>query len=186
MNTNLLLELIDTSYQNARNKGFFSNNQPDEAYVAAIHDELSEAFREWNKRDNWYTESVDKLTGVYVELTDAVIRLMSYCGYKGISLKKVEFETDRPYIKDDICDMILKSHQSLAQYYELLDKEARDEFEAKLIDNCIKKLLSAFVARIELFIYETSNGKYNLPDLILTKLAYNKLRSGVRHGGNKV
>lgn len=183
MTEELLNEYIERAYTNAKAKGFFTDNQDDAAYVVAIHEELSEAFSDWNKHRGWLVQN-PKPGGVYFELTDAVIRVFSYCGYKGLTLHETILETDRPYLQDDLCDMIAKCHLDLAQYYELLNREARDEFEAYLQENCMQNLLSNFIARIEEFIDESSSG-LSLIELIDAKLDYNLTR-GRKHGGNEV
>ena len=184
MTRETLLELRDQAYKAARSKGFFMDRTDDSSYVVAIHEELSEAFCDWNKHLGWYITE-PKPSGVYFELTDAVIRTLSYCGYKGLSLHAVQIETDRPYTADDLCDMIAKCHLDIAQYYELLHKEARDDFEENLQVICMQNLLSSFINRIEEFIDECSEGKFNLYDLIQDKLKYNATR-GMKHGGNEV
>jgi hypothetical protein len=178
----VLNSYCEKAYLAAKAKGFFTDNQDDAAYVVAIHDELSEAFTDWNKNRGWIMME-PKPSGVYFELTDAVIRVMSYCGYKGLALHEVTIETDRPYLESDLCDMIAKCHLDLAQYYELLNRDARDDFEAELQEVCMRNLLSNFIARIEEFIDETSD--LNLGSLIDAKLEYNATR-GMKHGGNQV
>lgn len=180
-----LLELSGTAYHTAKSKGFFCDTQPDNAYIAAIHEELSEAFRAWNKHLGWATFD-GKPDGVYFELVDAVIRVLSFCGYKGIQLVEYDFETDRPYDKDDICDVIVRSHLAIAQAAELLERDDFiDDFEEELNMKCVSSMLSSFIARIELFIDESTDNKFTLTDLILIKLRYNSSR-GMKHGGNEV
>lgn len=184
MTNSTLSQLIGIAYANAKEKGFFCGDQPDSAYIAAIHEELSEAFKAWNKHLGWIAIE-PKPDGVYFELTDAVIRLFSFCGYKGISLHEYGLTTDRPYCQDDLCDLINRSHLSLAQATEQLERdEFVDDYEEELNMKCVSNLLSLFVARIELFI-EESFEDMQLEDLIDIKLAYNKTRDK-RHGGNEV
>jgi NTP pyrophosphatase (non-canonical NTP hydrolase) len=179
----ILNEYCIKSYQAAHAKGFFTDDRDDAPYLVAIHEELSEAFSAWNKHKGWLAYGA-KPDGVYFELVDAVIRVFSYCGYKGLSLHETIIETDRPYMQDDLCDMIAKCHLDLAQYYDLLNKESRDEFEAELQVICMQNLLSNFVARIEMFIEQTLDDT-DIVDLIDIKLAYNATR-GIKHGGNEV
>lgn len=184
MTNNDLNQFIDRSYTNAKEKGFFCDSQPDGAYIAAIHEELSEAFKAWNKHEGWLNIE-PKPSGVYFELTDAVIRVFSFCGYKGIHLYDYKLETDRPYLQDDLCDVINRSHLALAQATEYLERdEFIDDYEEELNQKCIANLLSLFVARIELFVEESFEDLL-LEDLIDVKLAYNKTRS-MKHGGNEV
>lgn len=179
-----LIRFIDKSYNGAKAKGFFCGDQSDSAYIAAIHEELSEAFKAWNKHEGWIVVE-PKPAGVYFELTDAVIRLFSFCGYKGIQLSEYTITTDRPYTQDDLCDVINRSHLTLAQAAEQLERDDFvDEFEEELCTKCIANLLSLFVARIELFV-EESYEDLSIEDLVDIKLAYNKTR-GIKHGGNEV
>lgn len=179
-----LSQLTGIAYANAKSKGFFCDKCPDAAYIAAIHEELSEAFKAWNKHEGWINIE-PKPSGVYFELTDAVIRAFSFCGYKGIQIREYGISTDRPYTQDDLCDVINRSHLALAQAAEYLERdEFIDDYEEDLNQRCISNLLSLFVARIELFI-EESFEDLHLEDLIDIKLAYNKTR-GMKHGGNEV
>lgn len=180
-----LSELIGIAYDTAKSKGFFCDNQSDNAYIAAIHEELSEAFRAWNKRLGWLVMD-EKPDGVYFELADAVIRVFSFCGYKGIHLFEYEFETDRPYDKSDLCDVIVRSHLAIAQAAELLERDDFiDDFEEGLNMKCVSSVFSQFIARIELFVEESLDNQHAFVDLIHTKLKYNITR-GMKHGGNKV
>lgn len=184
MTNNELSHFIGLSYNNAKAKGFFCDNQPDAAYIAAIHEELSEAFKAWNKHLGWLVIE-PKPDGVYFELTDAVIRVFSFCGYKGISLHEYELTTDRPYCQDDLCDLINRSHLAIAQAAEYLERdEFIDDYEEELNMRCVANLFSLFVSRIELFV-EESFDDLHLEDLIDVKLAYNAKR-GMKHGGNEV
>lgn len=178
-----LLQLTGIAYATAKGKGFFCDEQSDAAYIAAIHEELSEAFRAWNKHEGWINIE-PKPSGIYFELTDAVIRVLSFCGYKGIQLHEYELVTDRPYCEDDLCDLINRSHLTLGQACEQLERnEFVDDYEETLCLKYVTTLMSLFVARIELFIEESSD--LHIEDLIDSKLEYNKTR-GIKHGGNEV
>lgn len=184
MTTEDLIYLRDTAYNIAKSKGFFLDEQDDSAYIAAIHEELSEAFQAWNKHLGWYV-LMPKPNGIYFELTDAVIRTLSYCGYKGITLKERLLDLTREYTMDDFTDLLLKAHFDISQYYDLTNKEVRDDYEHNLVFKMMGNILSGFIARIEMFIEQSSNGNYFLSDLIAMKLKYNKTRPD-KHGGNNV
>jgi hypothetical protein len=180
-----LTKYINDAYFIARSKGFYTEDRDDIEYLAAIHEELSEAFQCWNKHKGWLVSS-PKPDGIYFELTDAVIRMLSFCGYKGIDLVPYSIETDRPYTQDDLCDVIVKSHAELSQYYDAIMKDIPiDSYEEILVQRCASRVLSRFIARIELFIEESSNESLSLEDLITEKLAYNMTREA-KHGGNNV
>lgn len=180
-----LAQFCERAYNSAKLKGFYTNNQSDDAYIAGIHSELSEAFDAWNKNLGFYIpyNGTNEPGGVIFELVDAVIRALSYCGYKGLTPKTLEVTTDRPYVQDDLCDMILRSHLELSQYYELIGKETRDDFEYQLVVKCSENIFSSFIDRIERFIVDTVN--VELDKLIEMKFAYNSTR-GFRHGSHKV
>ena len=185
MTTAVLIQLTDTAYHNAKNNGFYCDKQDPLNYVAAIHEELSEAFKCWNKHIGWFIEQ-PKPDGVFFELTDAVIRTLSYCGYMGIELRQYEIDTDRPYTQGDLIDLILRSHQELSQYYDLINVEYdSDDFRISVRDNLIETIFSRFIARIELFISNVSEDTLSLEDLITAKMKYNLTRTH-KHGGNEV
>lgn len=184
MDTKILYELTLEAYDNAKAHGFYPGTYDDSDYLAAIHEELSEAFRCWNKHQPWY-KLEPKPDGIYFELADAVIRLLSYCGYKGLTLSEYDFNTDRPYTESDLTDMIMLSHGEISQYYEALSNDADDEYSQKLFEKCAELTLSRFVARIEAFIDEASDGVFSLSELISIKMDYNRTRE-MKHGGNNV
>jgi hypothetical protein len=185
MNTKVLYELTAEAYDNAKVHGFYPGTYDDSDYLAAIHEELSEAFRCWNKHEPWYKLS-PKPDGIYFELADAVIRLLSYCGYKGLTLYEYDFSTDRPYTESDLTDMIMLSHGEISQYYEaLLNDVDEDEYVQALFVKCAELTLSRFVARIEAFIDEATDSVLSLGELIATKMEYNRTRE-MKHGGNNV
>jgi hypothetical protein len=180
-----LVKFTNDAYFIARSKGFYTEDRDDIEYIAAIHEELSEAFQCWNKHKGWLIET-PKPDGIYYELTDAVIRTLSFCAYKGIELSAYEIETDRPYTQSDLCDIIIKSHAELSQYYDVIMKDIPiDSYEEVLVQRCASRVLSRFIARIELFIEESSNDELLLENLISTKLAFNMTRE-VKHGGHQV
>lgn len=178
----------DIAYRNAKSKGFYLSMQDDMSYIAAIHEELSEAFSAWNKnnfRDMkvWYHLS-PKPDGIYFELTDAVIRTLSFCGYKGYDLKTYNVGNEA-FTKDDLCDVICRCHAIIGQYYDVANKEYSDEYESLIAQKCISRIFSSFIALISRYINQSSNSEYKLYDLIDTKLKYNQTRS-MLHGGHKV
>lgn len=185
MNNYSLTQFRDLAYDSAKENGFYTNNQDDDAYVAAIHGELSEAFDAWNKNIGWYIPFVgkNKPEGVIFELVDAVIRALSYCGYKGFPLKYTDVILDRPYLKSDLCDVILKSHLELSQYYDIMNRETRDDYEYRLLINCSSNIFSNFISRIDRFISDTCETPMDA--LIDQKLVFNSAR-GLLHGGHKV
>lgn len=180
-----LTQLCERAYTNAKAKGFYIDSQSDDAYIAGIHSELSEAFDAWNKNIGFYVpcDGYVEPTGVIFELVDAVIRALSYCGYKGLSPKMIDIITDRPYTKDDVCDLILRSHLELSQYYELIGKETRDDYEYALVIKCSENIFSNFISRLDRFIVDTVN--VDLEKLINIKFLYNATR-GKKHGNHKV
>lgn len=67
-----------------------SGHAPDEIYVDEVMSDLQDA-------------QLSKPEGVPIELADAVIRIMDFCGYAGIDLEaaielKMKFNTTRPHL----------------------------------------------------------------------------------------
>lgn len=222
MNNKTFIELRDIAYDAAKAKGYFTDNQPKDAYIAAIHEELSEAFRAINKAPGniedapWLTlDNVSgKWDGIYMELVDAVIRLLSFSGYMGYELNEdEELTTDRPYIQDDIYQVINRSHGTLSYMYNIdedfnraeieesirsqdhLSKQTQDEIISRKLAVKLERnnelrgqAIKEFIDRIERFIEESSEDNGNSLDLISLiemKMSYNATRP-IKHGGNKV
>lgn len=194
MDNNLFIELRDLAYKQARDKGFFAGDQPEESYITAIHEELSEAFKVLNKSKvkdivdaPWIvyipTGGLNKPDGIYFELTDAVIRLLSYCGFMGYEQVEPDdpFETDRPYDRDDFWQVINASHSTLAYMNSInvdfdadeieesircqghLNKQTADELVKRKLAVTIERnnelrgvAIKEFIERIERFIEDSS------------------------------
>lgn len=93
----------------SRSKGWWEGaerNFPE--MLALIHSEISECLEEYRRdglaRGVWYSEKdgVQKPEGVFIELADAVIRILDLFGHYGISLEemirvKMAYNETRPY-----------------------------------------------------------------------------------------
>lgn len=87
----------------AREKGWWPANRNIPEVLCLIHSEISEALEEYRKGKGtvYYGES-GKPEGMFVELADAMIRIMDLAGYLGIDLEKVinikhEYNQSRSY-----------------------------------------------------------------------------------------
>lgn len=98
-------ELQTQVHQLAKEKGWYDGTPPSSLErLALVHSEISEAVEEVRKgTEPIYTNpGSEKPEGELIELADAVIRIMDYCGSKGWSLEgaillKHEFNKTRPY-----------------------------------------------------------------------------------------
>lgn len=114
-----LNELTATNHDNAVNHGWWEENRSFGEVIALIHSELSEALEEYRdaKPDFYYLQKEadetiiktsledyrgEKPEGIAVELADAIIRILDYCGHKGIDIEqtiriKHEYNKSREY-----------------------------------------------------------------------------------------
>lgn len=106
----VLEKLTKEAHEIAKSKGWWDNKPTFGDFIANVHSELSEAFEDY-KNGKLVTELFDSGTyagdivkpgGVPIELADAVIRILDFCGYHGIDLgkailTKMEFNKTRPY-----------------------------------------------------------------------------------------
>jgi NTP pyrophosphatase (non-canonical NTP hydrolase) len=98
-------DLVNSSYQNAVDKGFHDDPRSVGDLIALMHSELSEAFEHYRDghlpADLFYTEN-GKPDGVAVELADVVIRIFDFCGRYRIDLEtiieqKMAYNATRPH-----------------------------------------------------------------------------------------
>lgn len=97
-------ELMNESYQTAKDKGWVGDGRTVGDHIALMHSELSEALEEYRTRGidykiNWDGE---KPTGFVLELADVMIRIAQFCEEKGIRLEnalrvKMDYNKTRPY-----------------------------------------------------------------------------------------
>lgn len=91
----------DEIHRNAREKGWWDEDRNDGEAIALMHSELSEAL-EALRKGNPIDEKCPDFRNVAVEMADCVIRIMDYCGARGIPLAdaivaKHNFNKTRPH-----------------------------------------------------------------------------------------
>ena len=97
-------EVAKEIHKNAVAHGWWDETRTFPEIVALIHSELSEALEEY-RSNHGVTEvyqEAGKPEGVPIELADAIIRILDYCGYAGIDIvaaleRKHEYNKTRPY-----------------------------------------------------------------------------------------
>ena len=97
-------EIAKEIHKNAVAHGWWEETRTFPEIVALIHSELSEALEEY-RSNHGVTEvyqEAEKPEGVPIELADAIIRILDYCGYAGIDIvaaleRKHEYNKTRPY-----------------------------------------------------------------------------------------
>lgn len=92
-------ELQDICHDIAVNSGWWEEDRNDGECIALMHSELSEALEAL--REPWTPEN-DPMINVSIEFADVIIRILEYCGARGIDmeaalLRKIEINRDRPY-----------------------------------------------------------------------------------------
>lgn len=104
-------ELVDSVHENAVEHGWWDEDRPFTEVVALIHSEISEALEEYRgghgETEIFFGEG-GKPEGIPVEMADAVIQIMDWCGRKGVDLESVilrkhEYNRDRPYRHGQSC-----------------------------------------------------------------------------------
>lgn len=100
-----LNEAAQLFYENAKAHGFYDQEPTFMERMALVHSEVSEAVEEYRKEGTvteiWYS-GTGKPEGVVVELADAVIRILDFCGRNGLDIEKAieekhAYNVSRPY-----------------------------------------------------------------------------------------
>ena len=121
-----LNEIAKAVHENAVQHGWWDTEKGFPEIIALIHSELSEALEEYREnrpniyyvaekaqddgtvvpeiRTDWGDGDFagEKPEGIAIELADAIIRILDYCGYTGIDIEeaiaiKHEYNKSRPY-----------------------------------------------------------------------------------------
>lgn len=90
METKEISRWIKDIHENAKEHGWWDTEKSFPEVIALIHSEVSESLEEYRDgKENLYFDENGKPEGVAVELADAVIRIMDYCGKEGIDLEEI-------------------------------------------------------------------------------------------------
>lgn len=76
--------LRDTCHADAVNAGWHKSPREDGTFLALIHSEISEALE--GERKGLMDDKIPSRKMAEVELADAIIRIMDYCGLKGYDI----------------------------------------------------------------------------------------------------
>lgn len=99
-------DLVDESFDTAREKGWWEDDAPNiPEKLALIHSEVSEALEDYRtgaSPTQVRTAENGKPEGFGIELADTIIRIADLCGYLGIDLTamlqmKMAYNKGRPY-----------------------------------------------------------------------------------------
>lgn len=184
--------LVNDIHENAVAHGWWDEERSYAEIIALIHSELSEALEEYRNhkpdiyyvvdmeqdngqvvpciRTDWGDGSFDeeKPEGVAVELADTVIRILDYCGRKGIKIVET-LETRRAAFDTyTLPELIAECHCLLSMAYH----------DIALSRQC-------FAECISIIDYWCENHGINLETTVRLKHVYNKTRP-YRHGGKKI
>lgn len=184
-------ELATIIHENAVAHGWWEKERSFAEIVALIHSELSEALEEYRsgkpflyfvietiQRDGKVIPEIrtdygdgnykdEKPEGIVVELADAVIRILDYCGKRGLDIEEALAERRAAFDAYTLPELVTECHYLLSMAYR--DAEPRSLYFAECIS------LIAFWVK--------ENGG-DLDEAIVLKHEYNKSRP-YRHGGKK-
>lgn len=98
-------EFATEVHRNAVDHGWWKEEIKLPEIISLIHSEISEVLEEYRKgrqATEVYPGNNGKPEGIPIELADAIIRILDYCGYAGIDieaaiLQKHEYNKTRPY-----------------------------------------------------------------------------------------
>lgn len=99
-----ITEWVARSTANAEAHGFLEEERTLAHDIAGVHGELSEALQSYSLEEPYFYYGEDgKPEGVGVELADAMFRIMTICGERGIDLesimeKKYNYNIGRPWM----------------------------------------------------------------------------------------
>ena len=108
-----------------------------------------------------------KPEGIIVELADAIIRILDYCGYSGIDIEMALEERKAGFNTYTLPELVAECHYLLSKAYKNI--EARSLYLAECISN------------IAFWIKENGG---DIEEAIVLKHEYNRTRP-YRHGGKK-
>lgn len=107
MKDNTIEELVNSSYQNAKDHGWHDEPRTVGDLICLMHSELSEALEEHRNgklpTEIYYNQNKpEKPEGIPIELADCIIRIFDFCGLHGINLQealniKMKYNATRPY-----------------------------------------------------------------------------------------
>ena len=168
-------ELAKSIHENAVALGWWETKRSLVEIIALIHSEFSEALKEYREENPLlYYQIIDERTGskldgkkpegIAVELADAVIRILDYCGKERIDIDEVI--TDRGYgagfIFYTLPELVVECHYLLSMAYENINRR------------CLQTPPLYFAEIIAIIDFWVKENGGNLDKAIALKHEYNK------------
>lgn len=178
-------ELIKEIHRNAVAHGWWDKERQLPEIVALIHSELSEALEEYRRgqplfwshekkvktfradKKEYATFVLCKPEGIAVELADAIIRILDYCGKEEFDITDLLNARSAANNTYDLPQLVAECHYTISQAF----KSCKDR--GFYLAECIS-----------IIAYWCRENGVDLDDVIRMKHEYNKHRP-YRHGGKK-
>jgi len=179
-------ELISTSYEIAKSKGWWGKPRSFAALTLLMQSEISEALEDYRAgkglSEVWYAAD-GKVCGIPSELADTIIRIADFCGHFNLPLYAIQ-KSRLERVSDDFEIGLAEANACISAAYRDLSKipKIADLWQAGSFGTAVSWSLTQAVQHI---FYMCEANDINIWKAIEEKTAFNRTRPE-RHGGKAI